>query len=251
MRCAVLSDIHGNLAALEAVLKDAEEQFQVESYWSLGDLVDYGPQPNECIERIHSLGAVCMAGNHDRARVDNGQLGRFADDVSTTFHLAELETVNLARIAAWPYAPQQPSGAGDFTLVHGSPRDPLWEYVHSWPIAKHCFPLLTTRFCLVGHTHVPCILEQMRSGDGCREWSQDEIAPGRWIPLKKHRLIINPGSVGQPRRDGDPRAAYLVLDLSQGEMQFRRVSYPIEETQSKMAELGFPVWMIRKLEFGW
>lgn len=250
MRYAVLADIHGNLAALNAVIDDAEKHFHVEAFWSLGDVANYGPQSGTCIRRIHNLATVRVAGNHDRVWIDDGELGKFADDVSRIFPLTKLTKVSLKRLASWPHMPQRPAEAPDFTLVHGSPRDPLWEYVHSWVIAKQCFKHFDTPYCLVGHTHVPRVLEQTDDEDGCREWTAEETRSDRWIELGQARLIINPGSVGQPR-DEDPRAAYLVLDLDQGAFLFRRVPYPVEKTQKKMQEVGFPTWLIKRLEHGW
>lgn len=250
MRIAVLSDVHGNLTALEAVLRDAEKHFQVDEIWSLGDASNYGPQTNQCIRTIHKVAAVCLAGNHDRVWIDDDQLGKFADDVSRIFPLIKLTKISRKRLSKWPCAPLQPATAPDFTLVHASPRDPLWEYVHSWVIAKQCFAHFGTSHCLVGHTHRLRIHEQTQGENGCREWTKEETSPDRWIALGESRLIINPGSVGQPR-DEDPRAAYLVLDLGQGAFLFRRVSYAIEKTQQKMRRAGFPIWLIRRLEYGW
>jgi len=250
MRCAILSDVHGNLDALQAVIADAESRFHVEAFWSLGDAANYGPQSNECIHTIHNLASVCLAGNHDRVWIDDSQMGRFADDVSRIFPLTRLNKTNWKRLASWPCAPQRPSSAPDFTLVHGSPRDPLWEYIHTWIIAKQCFPLLDTNYCLVGHTHIPRVLEPTNDDDGCREWKPEEMPPDRWLELGQARLIINPGSVGQPR-DNDPRAAYLILDLSRGSFLFRRVEYSIDKTQEKMRKAGFPISLIKRLEYGW
>ncbi len=244
MRCAVISDIHANLAALDAVLADLGEQ--AEAIWCLGDVVGYGPDPNECVARLVERGVVSIAGNHDWACLGKLDLDDFNPDARqaclwTAEHLSDesrafLEGLPVSRVLA------------DITLVHGSPRAPIWEYLMSAETALENLAFFETRICLVGHTHVPLAFhipdEEARI---CRRrWLQD----GDTFSLRSGRWIVNPGGIGQPR-DGDPRAAYLLLDTETLEAQIRRVPYAVETTQRRMLEAGLPGNLIQRLAFGW
>jgi len=243
MRILVISDIHSNLAALEAVLESAAEQ-GYDRVWCLGDIVGYGPDPSECVAAVQDLEALCIAGNHDWAALGKIPLEDFNPDAQkaslwTQDHL----TPECARfLEAQPKTQRE----GDFTLAHGSPRYPIWEYIQLPSIAAANFAYFQTPYCLVGHTHVPAIF---RALDG---YKAEMCFPPLDTPvaLGSEQLIINPGSVGQPR-DGDPRAAYLLLDEEEGTIQFHRVAYPIERTQMRMLEAGLPRRLAARLAFGW
>ncbi len=243
MRILVLSDIHANLAAFDAVLAHAGSFDRV---WCLGDIVGYGPDPNECVERVRELRRYqCLAGNHDWAALGKLDLSDFNTDARRAAHWTgeQLTPDNRAFLNARleRIGPLEER----FTLVHGSPRYPIWEYILDEAIAAENFPLFPTQVCLVGHTHVPVIYAETPAGVRALRPPLDKPHP-----LGDQRVIINPGSVGQPR-DGDPRASYLLLDVDAGTVTYRRVDYPIETTQEKMAAAGLPPRIIARLEYGW
>jgi len=240
VRALVLSDIHSNLAALEAVLSDAGEVDQV---WCLGDLVGYGPDPNECISRIRELPHICVAGNHDY-----GVLGKL-DLSDFNSHAREACLWNRRQLSAdnrqYLDALGETLVTGDFTLVHGSPRMPIWEYILGPEEAEANFGFFDTPYCLVGHTHVPAIFIEGTSS--CKAFP---LRAGQSLSLGPERLIINPGGVGQPR-DGDPGASYMILDTERVVIEHYRVDYPIEETQKRMLKAGLPPQLIARLSIGW
>lgn len=243
MRYAVFSDVHGNLEALEAVLADASRQGP-DGYLSLGDLVGYGPDPNECVARIQALGADAVAGNHDRAAVGGLDLDAFSPlaraAIEWTIQVLSAEARNY--LAGLPLRLETPS----FLAVHGSPRDPVEEYILDLPTALAVFAGAEFRLCLVGHSHIPGLFLMERGGRiGARA-----LPPGETIPLEPAaRYIVNVGSVGQPR-DGDPRAAYLVLDTSGRTVTLRRLRYPVGVTQRKITAAGLPVLLAQRLAAG-
>ena len=199
MRYLVLSDIHSNLAAFEAVVTDAG-QFDV--VWCLGDVIGYGPQPNECVERLRALPHICVAGNHDLAAIDELDISAFNADALR----ACLWTRKKLVPTTWEFIQALPERLveGDFTLVHGSPRYPVWEYISNHSVALANFSHFDTTYCLVGHTHVPAIYRLGEPPTFCDSLTLPENEP---VPLGEECLLINPGAVGQPR-DGDPRASY-------------------------------------------
>ena len=243
MRYLIISDIHANLAALEAVLEDADG---FDAVWCLGDLVGYGPDPNECVERIQALDAVTVVGNHDCAALGQLSLDQFNQDART----ANAWTRERLTAEARAYLESLPKRLekGDYTLVHGSPREPTWEYILDVERAIANFEHFDTRFCLVGHTHVPGAFIQDRESD--RYGVVVSPYPGSMPLDESHlRLIINPGSVGQPR-DGDPRASYAIMDTDDGAWHQLRVDYDIEVTQERMRSVGLPHRLIKRLEVG-
>jgi predicted phosphodiesterase len=246
MRILVLSDIHANLAALEAVLNDAQS-FDHEAVWCLGDIVGYGPEPDECIARIRQLKPCAVVGNHDWA-----VLGKMdAEDFNREARQGVLwtrEKLNAESLAWLSDLPNDPIVEGDFTLTHGSPRDPVWEYILYPSVARANLEYFSTPFCLVGHTHLPTIFI---TGADAHTVNLIRVRPGQAVPLhKEKRIILNPGSVGQPR-DSDPRAAYAILDTERATWLPRRVAYPIEVTQAHMRAAGLPERLITRLDFGW
>jgi predicted phosphodiesterase len=243
MRCLIVSDIHSNIEALEAVLDDAGAVDQV---WCLGDVVGYGPSPNECVDRLRTLpNLICLAGNHDWAVLGKLDLRDFNPDArqASVWTRDSLSSDALAWLEARP----ETAVEGPFTLVHGSPRHPIWEYIIYASTAISSFRHFDTRYCLVGHTHVPVIFCERQNDNGCEVVPPSENHP---LTLGETRLIINPGSVGQPR-DGDERASYVLLDLETLTLEHRRVDYPIQSTQDRMAEAGLPSRLILRLGYGW
>ena len=239
MRLAVLSDIHANLAALNAVRDDLP---QVDEVWVLGDIVGYGPQPNEVIAALQQLDARAVMGNHDGAAVGVVDAGWFNPDAAAAIRwTAEVINDNSrAYLAALPEVHRD----ADRTAVHGSPREPIWEYITDARVASANLGAFQTRHCLFGHTHQPVIYRA--DGDRVEPVAAMTGAP---VHLDARRALINPGSVGQPR-DGNPDASYLVLDDTAGTAEFRRVRYDIDLTQRLMREAGLPRWLVERLKLG-
>jgi predicted phosphodiesterase len=239
MRIAVLSDIHGNLPALEAVLAALSPY---DALWQLGDIVGYGPQPDEVVARLVEEKAVGVRGNHDSAAIGALDTDAFNDDARTAIEWTAQSITPPTR--DWLTALPLTMVDEPFTLVHGSPRDPTWEYVYSAGVARANLPLFATTHCLVGHTHVPLVFRQ-RSGkvDGVH------VKGDMTYALGVERLVLNPGSVGQPR-DGDPRASALLLDTDAGTLEWHRVEYPIERVQKLMEQLNLPRRLSARLQFG-
>jgi predicted phosphodiesterase len=240
MRVAVISDIHANYHALETVLADVDGA-HVDAIWCLGDTVGYGPRPNECCETAASRADLCLVGNHDLVVLGELAVSDFNDEAAaaatwTAEVLTEQSRTFLAGL--------RPLAAVEgVELFHASARDPVWEYVLTEEAARATLELTEAPLILVGHSHVALTLAL----DG--EEVVGGIAPaGTELELTGRRLL-NPGSVGQPR-DGDPRAAWLLLDLERRLAAFRRVVYPIARTQSEMRERGLPWALAARLERG-
>ena len=239
MRIAVLSDIHGNLPALEAVLAALKPY---DAIWQLGDVVGYGPQPDEVVARLVEEGAIGVRGNHDAAAIGQLETDSFNDDARAAVEwTAEHIAPNTRK---WLTALPERTVDEPFTLVHGSPRDPTWEYVFTASIARGNLAAFDTDHCMVGHTHIPAVY---REKTGRMEGIQ--VDAGDQLKLDGHRSIVNPGSVGQPR-DGDPRASALLLDTEQQLLEWRRVEYPIDRVQKLMAQRNLPPRLARRLQFG-
>jgi diadenosine tetraphosphatase ApaH/serine/threonine PP2A family protein phosphatase len=243
MRILVVSDIHANLAAFEAVLADAGA---VDAVWCLGDIVGYGPDPNECIARLRELNPiVSLSGNHDWAVLGKLDIEDFNGDAQTAIRWTQ-SVLNRDHRAYLQELPAE-GRLGDFSLAHASPRYPVWEYITDTLIAAENFEHFSTPYCLVGHTHAAAIFQEIGPKGRCDLYLPDYGVP---LELNEHRLILNPGSVGQPR-DADPRAAYAILDDEAYTWEARRVGYAIEETQTRMREAGMPHRLIARLSYGW
>jgi len=242
MRVLVMSDVHANLVALEAVLDDAGD---LDIIWSLGDIVGYGPQPNECIELLLTRDHVAIAGNHDWGALGKIDLSAFNVDARR----ASLWTREQLNPRSWSYLDTMPTVLveDDWTLAHGSPRDPIWEYLIYCSVAAKSFEHFDTDICFVGHTHLPVIFV---GADQDRDCTVVQPLVGTPVTLGDRRYIINPGSVGQPR-DGDPRAAYLILDTVARTVEQRRVAYDVRLTQERMRAQGLPERSTARLQFGW
>jgi diadenosine tetraphosphatase ApaH/serine/threonine PP2A family protein phosphatase len=239
MRVLVLSDIHSNAPALDAVL---EAMAPFDEVWVLGDIVGYGPHPDQVVARLREEGALAVQGNHDAAvlgRIATGAFNELARD-AVGWTAASAEPATLAWLATQPDRRVE----GAFSLAHGSPRDPLWEYLISVPVARRNLAAFETPYCLVGHTHLPMTFRD----DGGRVQALP-AADGTRLVLDERRCILNPGSVGQPR-DGDPRASAMSIDTESGEVEWRRVTYSIASTQAAMHRLPLPRPLADRLAHG-
>lgn len=242
MRVLVISDIHANLAAFDAVLQDAEGQW--DKIWCLGDLVGYGPDPNACVARLREFDHISLSGNHDWATLGKIHIDSFNREAQMAIQWTRDTITETTREYLAELPPQ--TVLDSFTIVHASPRMPVWEYILDAGTATANFSHFDTPYCLAGHTHTPVIFEEV---DAIRT---NIFAPmyDEPVSLKGRRVIINPGSVGQPR-DSDPRAAYALLDTTALTWEHCRVDYPIEVTQARMRKQNFPYRLIARLDHGW
>jgi len=243
VRYAILSDVHGNLEALETVLADAGRH-RPDAFLCLGDTVGYGPNPNECASRIRELGGRTIAGNHDRAAVGALDISAFSPLARAAIEWTiEVVTDETRRwIMTLPDRLEDP----DFLAVHGSPRDPIEEYILDLPTSLAIFSEHPFSLCLVGHSHVPGAF--VLKADGTL--SARALPDGKRMRLaSSDRHIVNVGSVGQPR-DGDPRASYLILETEPLTATLHRLSYPIATTQEKMAAHNLPAQLSQRLALG-
>ena len=242
MRALIVSDVHSNLEALESVVEDAGNQGGFDEIWSLGDLVGYGPDPSACIALLRRHELIAVAGNHDLAAFGRLSLESFNDYAAAAARWTadQISSDEAEWMAGLPLRIE----VEGFTMVHGSPRDPVWEYVVSVPVAAVSFQHFTTPRCLVGHSHVPFLCVTGEDGPKFLEFPL-----GDPVPLADERLIINPGGVGQPR-DGDPRASYAVYDSTDKTVAHYRAKYDIKTTQDKMAECGLPKYLADRLSEG-
>ena len=242
MRILVISDIHANLTAFETVLKDCQGEWDF--VWCLGDVVGYGPDPNECVERLQELPMLCLAGNHDWAALERLDVRTFNPDARRAAEWTRdiLTPENTRFLQDLPVT----FVIGEYTLVHASPREPIWEYILEPAIAAVNFLHFDTPYCLVGHTHQPVIYSEV---DGTGEARTDSPRYFSRRALNGNRQIINPGSIGQPR-DQNPDAAYAILDLERGSFEHRRIPYDIGDVQGRMREYGLPERLVTRLERG-
>lgn len=239
MRVAILSDIHANGPALEAALDAVGDHDQL---WITGDIVGYGPHPDEVVERLRAAGARAVQGNHDAAVLGRIPTGTFNDlaRAAVEWTAATMATHNLAWLASLPETRTE----GDFTLAHGSPRDPLWEYLFSIPAARLSLAAFETPYCVVGHTH-----HQLTFRDDDGQVEALLAGDGDTLALDERRCILNAGSVGQPR-DGDPRACAMTLDTDRSEVRWLRTTYDISATQADIRALPLPDRLADRLALG-
>ena len=240
MRVAVISDVHANYHALETVLQKVDAE-GVDAIWCLGDTVGYGPLPNECCTAVQERADLCLVGNHDLVVLGELTVSDFNDEAAAAALWTSQVLTPSSRAFLERLAPVAALDGVD--LFHASARDPIWEYVLTEEAARATLELSDAPLVLVGHSHVALAL----TFDG------DEVvgglAPEGFEVELDGRWLLNPGSVGQPR-DGDPRAAWLLLDLARRFAAFHRVPYSIEETQSEMRERGLPAVLAARLERG-
>jgi diadenosine tetraphosphatase ApaH/serine/threonine PP2A family protein phosphatase len=242
MTILVLSDIHGNLAALQAVLAAAGS---IDAIWNIGDTVGYGPHPGECIDLLVERGArPSLVGNHDLACLGSVDLAEFNPTAraAVAWTAARLAPHHLAYLTGLPSM----TVADGFTLAHASPRAPVWEYVLDARVATANFAHFETAVCLIGHTHV-ALSATLRPGAEAAEVRR--LEDGETLDLDGPRLLVNPGSVGQPR-DRDPRAAFALIDTERQTLTARRVAYDIAATQRDMARAGLPTILADRLALG-
>lgn len=240
MRTLIVSDVHSNLTALDAVVAAAEADAPLDGVWCLGDIVGYGPWPLETVRRLRSLDAVCIQGNHDAGAVGRISLETFnhAAREACRWNGAQLDEDARSYLEGLPDS----VAVAGFTLVHGTPRDPVWEYLTSYADAIDALERVSTRDVLVGHTHLQFAFEDRRGA----------AAPGPGgltVTRDGGRLVVNPGSVGQPR-DRDPRAAFAVYDGKAETLSLRRAAYDIAATQRAMETAGLPEPLISRLSAG-
>lgn len=244
MRVAVISDIHANLPALEAVLSAVDET-GVDQVWCLGDAVGYGAQPRECLELLLERCSVCLRGNHDLAALDEIEIDTFSPGAASAalWTRKELGNEGIELLSRLDASSAEREGIG---LYHASPRDPVWEYVIDSELAGDNLSFQPQRISLIGHSHIA--LYFTRYDETCRisavlapEGTSRTLATGDWL--------INPGSAGQPR-DGDPRAAWALLDTGTLEVEYRRTAYPVEEAAEAILEAGLPRDLAERLFLG-
>ena len=242
MRVAIASDIHGNRHAFEAVIAAAQDA-AAEELWCLGDLVGYGAEPDACVALAEANCAVCLAGNHDLAVVDVLSLEEFSRGAA----LAAQWTRDVIRPATREFllSLRPSSDAEGVGLYHASPRDPVWEYVLSGLTAELCLDATSFRVSLIGHSHVALSFHRPdgapAAGSTRREGELLDVGTGEWL--------INPGSTGQPR-DGDPRAAWLMLDTAAWTAEWRRARYDIAGAQSAIRAARLPDSLAERLQYG-
>jgi predicted phosphodiesterase len=244
MRILIISDLHANLTALEAVIAEAGK---IDAVWCLGDLVGYGPDPNECIELVRQLpNLICILGNHDAAALNLIDPGTFNHEARQAITWTQ-ETLTPSSRAFLEKLPEKVHVLeAEVTLCHGSPRHPVWEYLLDTRTATINFAHFETIYCFVGHTHLPVIYNLKDT------WPNSDLT----IPDPNHKIIlaprsiVNPGSVGQPR-DRDARAAFAIFDPETLIWDYRRISYDIAATQTRMISLQLPNRHIQRLAGGW
>jgi predicted phosphodiesterase len=254
MKLAILSDIHANLPALEAVI-EATNDTDVEQLWCLGDVVGYGAQPDQCARLTRERCDLCLVGNHDLAVLGELDVSAFspaaAAAVRWTREVADPETIDfLSRL--------EPADEDrEVALYHASPRDPVWEYV-LWPDqAAECIGIQATRVSLIGHSHVALFFTMPEEGEGNPGAPTElldaargaQAGGGTGLDISEGRWLINPGSVGQPR-DGDPRAAWLELDTGSWSAIYHRVEYDIDTAAEAIAATDLPEHLARRLYVG-
>lgn len=244
MNILIISDIHANLTALETVLADAGN---VDAVWCLGDLVGYGPDPNECVDRVRQLpGLACVLGNHDAATLGQIDVATFNPEARTAIEWTRKALSNSSMNFLQALPETAVIEEEEVTLVHGSPRQPVWEYLLDTRTATINFEFFKTPFCFVGHTHLPVVYSMPDDTRSARLIVPENFTQTTLVP----RTIINPGSVGQPR-DRDSRAAYAIFDTVQNTWEFRRVEYDIPAVQERMRNAGLPDRHVQRLAAGW
>ena len=242
MKYLIIADIHSNLEAFEAVLEDAQNHGGFGHTWCIGDVVGYGPDPEACIKLLKQLDPLCVCGNHDSAAVGKIDIGDFSSEAARAnrWTAGQLSDDDRGFLSGLPDLVVE----DDFTIVHGSPRQPVWEYIAYTITAEDNFRRFDTRFCIVGHTHVPFLF----TNDGA-EVCGSVLRAGDMLALGDNRLIINPGGVGQPR-DRDPRASYAIFDAEEMVLHNYRVTYDVAATQRKMEKAGLPNFLVSRIAWG-
>lgn len=242
MPIAVISDIHSNRQALEAVLDDVSDS-GADELWCLGDLVGYGADPNDCVNLVRQNASVCLVGNHDLAVTGEIPLDEFSRGAGVAARWTQ-EVIGDDELE-WLASLKPTASVAGIGCFHASPRDPVWEYVISTLLADLCMDSMDERIGLVGHSHVALAFSRAEGepavGEPRRDGDVEDLASGSWL--------MNPGSVGQPR-DGDPRAAWLMLDPEAGRAQWRRTEYDIDGAAAAIRAARLPDSLAERLQYG-
>jgi len=241
MRVAVMSDIHANYHALAAVLAEVTAD-QPDEVWCLGDVVGYGPEPNRCCKLVSEHATLCLSGNHDLAVLGVLSVSDFNGDAAAAVQWTQAALDEDARAFLTPLVPAATRNGA--ALFHGSPLDPVWDYVLSEDGARASMETVSEPLVMVGHSHVAL---RISYHDGALAGGLAHR--GDEVDLEVSRWLLNPGSVGQPR-GGDPRAAWLTIDFDAGRAEFRRTEYPIELTQREFRAAGLPDSLAARLGLG-
>ena len=250
MRAAVITDIHANLPALEAVLDDIASR-EIDEIWSLGDVVGYGAEPDRCAELVRRHCSVSLVGNHDLAVLGMIDISTFTPSASMavewTRSTCSQETLDYLR----PLLPMaERDGLG---LFHASPRDPVWEYVLSPEQAAECFEVQPNRISLIGHSHIALYFHELPPPPNRPQFRTEadgaKAVAGMTVKMDRGRWLVNPGSVGQPR-DGDPRAAWLELDTTMMTARYHRVTYDIFAAARGILAASLPHHLASRLHSG-
>jgi diadenosine tetraphosphatase ApaH/serine/threonine PP2A family protein phosphatase len=239
----MFSDVHGNLPALRAVLEDVDDA-KVDAVWCLGDLVGYGAQPDECVRLASERSDICLAGNHDLGVLGQIDISDFSPQAAQAARWTR-EHADRSTLEFLGGLQPKDESREDVGLYHASPRDPVWEYVLSSMIANGCMDAMKPRVGAVGHSHVA--LYFWRREDG--QIAGEQAPAGTELDLTEGDWIVNPGGVGQPR-DGDPRAAWMLLDLVDWKASWRRVEYAIDDAARAIQQAGLPVALSDRLYYG-
>jgi predicted phosphodiesterase len=241
MRVAVISDIHGNYHALEAVLAEVTAE-QPDEVWCLGDTVGYGPEPNRCCRLVSEHTTLCLSGNHDLAVLGFLSVADFNGDAAAAVLWTQAVLADDARTFLTPLMPAATRNGA--ALFHGSPLDPVWDYVLSEDGARASMETVSAPLVMVGHSHVALKISYDQgtlAGGVAHDGDEVDLSASRWL--------LNPGSVGQPR-DGDPRAAYAIVDVEQRQVELYRVMYPVQAAQATIMEAGLPEVLAARLAVG-
>jgi diadenosine tetraphosphatase ApaH/serine/threonine PP2A family protein phosphatase len=242
----VITDIHANLPALEAVLASAGKR-RVEEIWCLGDVVGYGADPDACAELVRERCDTCLVGNHDLAVLGELDIAAFSEAAAEAVEWTRERIGEAALEYLRELDPsQEREGIG---LFHASPRDPVWEYVLSIEQAQACMELQPERLALIGHSHVALFFVRLAEDGGPGDTRGGQAEDGLKLDLGDGRWMLNPGSAGQPR-DGDPRAAWLELETKKPAARFHRVEYDIDRAAASIVEAGLPKRLADRLYIG-
>lgn len=244
MRVAVISDIHANLPALEAVLTDVEAA-DPDEIWCLGDLVGYGAHPRECLELVTERCSLSLLGNHDLAALGDINIDTFSPGAATAARWTQKALGDEGRDALRKLGGSSAVKEG-IGLYHASPRDPIWEYVIDSELAEDNLSIQSQRIALIGHSHIALYFTRI---DEMSRISSVLAPEGTRLTLATGKWLVNPGSVGQPR-DGDPRAAWAELDTESLEARFHRVGYPVEDAAEAIRAAGLPAHLADRLALG-
>ncbi|MBS4016567.1 MAG: metallophosphoesterase family protein [Candidatus Latescibacteria bacterium] len=243
MRIGIFSDVHGNLEALETVLQYLVQE-KIEQYLCIGDMIGYGPNPNECVELIKNLGCVSVGGNHDYGVSEKTDIDNFNDAAKTAIAWTKqkISKRNLAYLTSLSLRDVD----NDILLVHARPDKPeTWKYVFTLAQAQEQFAHFQEKICLIGHSHIPIIIEKNEETDKCTVINKSKVK----IKGSGYRYLINVGSVGQPR-DNSPASCFVIYDTKTSYLEIKRLEYNFKLTQEKILKAGLPETLASRLAVG-